>query len=79
VREVRALLDLAALDWSAFEREAAWDPEVSPARGIRAGDALRRQVAVLAPDWPPAAERRADAARHLRVAALLDRVTPGRR
>jgi hypothetical protein len=79
VRDVRALLDLAALDWSVFDREPAWDPDESPARGIRAGDALRRQVAAVRPDWPSARERRADAVHHLRVAALLDRVTPGRR
>jgi hypothetical protein len=79
VRDVRAFLDFASLDWSLFDREPAWDPKVSPARGIRAGDALRRQVAAVRPDWPSAAERRADAAHHLRVAALLDRVTTGRR
>jgi hypothetical protein len=75
MRDVRGFLDLASLDWSVFDGEAAWDPRVSPARGIRAGDAIREQVAAVQPRWPSAAERRADTARHLRIAALLDRVT----
>ena len=67
-REVEALLELHALDFTAFEELRPWDARTSPAEGIRIGDELRRQVARLRPDWPSATERRADAAAHLRVA-----------
>jgi hypothetical protein len=78
-RDAAALLDLASLDWSVFERDRPWDSRTSPAEGIRAGDALREQVARLHPDWPSPRERRDDAACHLRVIGLLERASRRRR
>jgi len=79
-REVRALLELRELDFGAFADEPrAWDPRTSPAEGVRIGDELRRQVRRVQPEWPSAAERRADRATHLRVIAALERASARRR
>jgi hypothetical protein len=63
---------VAALGKELYWRD--WKRRHGPAGGIRIADELRRQVIAQRPDWPTEEDRRRDAAAHIRLARLLERV-----
>lgn len=77
--ETRDLVAFAGRDWAAVtaQEEDYWRQRkrrLGVVEGLRAGEALRRQVQVQRPNWPSTAERQEDLATHVRVAEMLSRV-----
>jgi len=75
--DIRAFVER---DWAAIDRAKArfWAVRkhaMSASDALSVGDALRRHVKALRPDWPDAADRAADLATHARVSGALRAVT----
>ena len=74
----RGLRDYMARDWQGSRsRKDAYGGEriarLGPVEGLRIADELRRQMLLVDPGWPDAAQRQDDLRAHLRVAELLRR------
>jgi hypothetical protein len=52
---------------------------LTPADRLRLADELRRQVLLLHPDWPTAAQRESDISAHIRLSERLERAATTRK
>ena len=80
----RGIVDFVSRDSRSVRqaKDEYWSARIArlaPDEGLRVADDLRRQVLLLDPTWPSAAERRRDVLAHVRLARRLRRARPIRR